>query len=341
MCRLPHARPRVQKGFTLIELMVSLVLGLLLILGVISVYLTNQQAARTNEGLARLQESGRIAFELMSRELRQAGGNGCGARLVSNVLNTPTANWFTDFDAGAIRGFEGNVDVPAIVATGTGVGQRVANTDAVVILSPSATDNAIIVSHNPATTTFTLNTVNHGISTNNLVLVCDQQSAAIVRITAASPGVSNAIVHGTGAGATDNCVQGLGFPRLCAGSGTPKTFSPGGLVATLNAGFWYIGNNPRGGTSLYRANGNTGPEEITDGVTNMQLQYLTRDAVSGNLDTNWVDGSTITDWSDAGPDLPVAMRVQLTLATLQSVGTDQQPIQRIQVHAVTLRNRSL
>ncbi|MCU0942633.1 MAG: hypothetical protein MUE35_08805, partial [Hydrogenophaga sp.] len=104
--------------------MVSLVLGLLLILGVISVYLTNQQAARTNEGLARLQESGRIAFELMSRELRQAGGNACGARLLSNVLNNPAANWFTDFDAGSLRGFDGDQDSVGIVAIGNAVGQR-------------------------------------------------------------------------------------------------------------------------------------------------------------------------------------------------------------------------
>jgi type IV pilus assembly protein PilW len=332
---------RDQRGFTLIELMVSLVLGLLLILGVISVYLTNQQAARTNEGLARLQESGRIAFELMSRELRQAGGNACGARLLSNVLNNPAANWFTDFDAGSLRGFDGDQDSVGIVAIGNAVGQRVADTDAVIIMSPSATDNAIIVSHDPATTTFTLNTVNHGVSTNNLVLVCDQQSAAIVRITAASPGTTNTIVHGVGAAVDENCVPGLGFPRLCAGTGTPKTFTPGGLVATLNPGFWYIGNNPRGGRSLYRADSNGTAEEITDGVVDMQLRYLTRDAVAGTLETDWVDADAILDWSDAGADLPVAMRIQLSLETLQSVGTDQQPLRRQQVHAVTLRNRSL
>ncbi|MBL0920402.1 MAG: prepilin-type N-terminal cleavage/methylation domain-containing protein [Hydrogenophaga sp.] len=338
--RLTFVAQRSQKGFTLVELMISLVLGLLLILGVISVYVTNQQAARTNEGLARLQEGGRIAFELMSRELRQAGGNACGARLVANVLNNPTTNWYTDFAAGPVRGFEGNAPATGIVTTGAAVGQRVANTDAVVIMSPSPNDNAIIVVHNAPAATFELNTIDHGIADGDVVLVCDQQSAAIAQITSASPGANANIVHNAGASTPGNCTTGLGFPALCTTPGTPKTFTSGGIVARLSPGFWYIGNNPRGGRSLYRANA-TAQEEITDGVTDMQLRYLTRNSSSGNLGINWVDASTITDWSEAGDEQPVAMRIELTLASLQSVGTDQQPLRRVQVYAVTLRNRAL
>lgn len=330
---------RGQRGLSLVELMVALVLGLLLVLGVMSVYVTNQQAARTNEGLARLQEGGRIAFELISRELRQAGGNACGARLVANVLNAPNANWYTDFAAGPVRGFEGNVVATGVVPTGTAVGERVNNTDAVIIMSPSPNDNATIVTHNPTAAEFSLNTVNHGIAVDEIVMVCDQQSAAITQITNASPGTNTTIVHNTGSSTPGNCTKGLGYPVLCTTNGTPKTFSGGGIVARLNPGFWYIGNNPRGGRSLYRASATT-REEITDGVTDMQLRYLTRNSVSGNLANNWVDASTIADWSDAGPELAVAMRIELTLASLQSVGTDQQPLRRVQVHAVTLRNRA-
>lgn len=65
---------RRQGGFSLIELMVALVLGLVLIGGVINIFVTNQQAFRTNENLARLQENARISFELTAREIRQAGG---------------------------------------------------------------------------------------------------------------------------------------------------------------------------------------------------------------------------------------------------------------------------
>lgn len=329
-----------QAGFSLVELMIALVLGMLLVIGVVSVYVTNQQAARTNEGLSRLQESGRIAFELMSREMRQAGGNACGAKLVANVLNNPSNNWYTDFDAGPVIGFEGNVPATGIVATGTAVGQRVNGTDAILIMGPSPNDNATIVTHNPTAAEFSLSTVNHGIAVDDVVLVCDQQSAAITQITNASPGTNNTIVHNTGTAAPGNCTKGLGYPVLCTTNGTPKTFTGGGIVSKLNPGFWYIGNNPRGGRSLYRAS-STAQVEITDGVADMQLQYLTRNGVSGNLAVDWVDASTIADWTNAGPELPVAVRVQLSLQSLQNVGTDQQTLNRVQVYSVTLRNRAL
>jgi type IV pilus assembly protein PilW len=336
---VPPFMRRAQRGLTLIELMVSMVLGLLLVLGVVSVYVTNQQAARTNEGLARLQEGGRIAFELLSRELRQAGGNPCGARLIANVLVNPTANWYTDFAAGPVRGFEGNVAAADIVPTGSAVGERVLNTDAVLVMSANTNDAATVVTHNPTAASFELSTINHGIADGEVVMVCDNQSAAITQITSAQSGTNTTIVHNTGEEVPGNCTKGLGYPTLCTTNGTPKTFTEGSVISRLNPGFWYIGNNPRGGRSLYRA-GRISREEITDGVTDMQLRYLTRNATSGVLANNWVEASAITNWSDGGTDLPVAMRIHLSLVSLQAVGTDQQSLRREQVYAVTLRNRA-
>ena len=65
------------RGFTLIELMVAMLLGLIVVGGVISVMLANKRSYRTNEGLAQVQESARTAFELMARDIRQSAGNGC------------------------------------------------------------------------------------------------------------------------------------------------------------------------------------------------------------------------------------------------------------------------
>src|SRR3546814_1117931 len=46
-----------QAGFSLVELMISLVLGLIVIGGVTTVFLSNQQSYRSNEGLSQLQEN--------------------------------------------------------------------------------------------------------------------------------------------------------------------------------------------------------------------------------------------------------------------------------------------
>jgi type IV pilus assembly protein PilW len=67
---LPHLRAH---GFTLIELMVSMVLGLMLSAGIVNIYLQNKQNYLQDEELARMQENARYAIGLLKRELTMAG----------------------------------------------------------------------------------------------------------------------------------------------------------------------------------------------------------------------------------------------------------------------------
>ena len=62
-----------QRGLSLVELMVALVLGLVLMTGVIQVFLASRQTYATNEAMARMQENGRFALEFISRSARLAG----------------------------------------------------------------------------------------------------------------------------------------------------------------------------------------------------------------------------------------------------------------------------
>ncbi len=66
-------RPRAQHGLTLVELMLALAVGLLLIAASVQVFSSMSQNARAQENLARMQETGRLALELISREIRLAG----------------------------------------------------------------------------------------------------------------------------------------------------------------------------------------------------------------------------------------------------------------------------
>ena len=54
-------------GFTLIELMIAMLLGLIVIGGVSSIFLANQQTYRSNEALSEVQDGARVAFEMLSR----------------------------------------------------------------------------------------------------------------------------------------------------------------------------------------------------------------------------------------------------------------------------------
>ena len=61
------------RGFTLIEMMVALVIGLLITLVVLQAYLSGLGTQMTQTGAARAQESSRIAFDLLAHSLRKAG----------------------------------------------------------------------------------------------------------------------------------------------------------------------------------------------------------------------------------------------------------------------------
>lgn len=75
-----------ERGISLIELMVSLIISTLLILGVLQLFLNTSSSDRTNNALARVQENGRIAIELIGADARRAGFQGCVASRVTTEV---------------------------------------------------------------------------------------------------------------------------------------------------------------------------------------------------------------------------------------------------------------
>jgi len=70
------AAPR-NSGFTLIEIMIALTLGLLLSIGIISLFGNTSRTNRLQNGLARLQENGRFAVTRMETDLRMTAAQYC------------------------------------------------------------------------------------------------------------------------------------------------------------------------------------------------------------------------------------------------------------------------
>jgi type IV pilus assembly protein PilW len=61
-----------QKGFSIIELMIAMTLGMMLITAVISIFLSSNKNFSQNDRYARLQENGRFALRLVTKELTMA-----------------------------------------------------------------------------------------------------------------------------------------------------------------------------------------------------------------------------------------------------------------------------
>lgn len=328
-------------GFTLIELMVSLVLGLVVIAGVVSVFFASQQSYRTNEALGDVQDSSRIAFELMSRDIRQAGLTGCNNNgRVANVLNDQTvaANWWANW-ANALHGYTGTTTVDPAVSIGTAATERVSGTDSLEVVG--ADDSGLTVkNHVSSSATIHLNETTSDIAQGDIVMVCDPDHTAIMQVSGPVGSHMVTFDHNTGAGVLSpgNCSKGLGYPPDCTGAaiGNKYEFPPNSSVAKLTASDWYIGNNDVSGRSLYRkalvlTGGKPTPtaQEMVRGVTDMKIGYH----VAGGA--AFVLASAISDWA-------VVDAVQVTL-TLESsdkrAGTDTKPVSRTFTSITTVRNR--
>ncbi|MEO6920051.1 MAG: PilW family protein [Collimonas sp.] len=77
---------RKMRGFTLIELMVSLTIGLIIMLFLSSLYFNSKSSSRLNDDNARIQEDGRFALGVIERSLMQAG---FGNMMTGNTTDFP------------------------------------------------------------------------------------------------------------------------------------------------------------------------------------------------------------------------------------------------------------
>lgn len=346
-CGSPHRN----HGFSLIELMIAMVLGLIVTGAAVALFFSNSRTYASTENLGRIQENARTAFELMARDIREAAGNTCGASREAtnppaNVLTGAAGLWFSGANGG-VQGYAATDTMPGL-ATGAARGQRVAGTEGVDLVSTFGPP-LNVVQHNAGTATITLNTTAHGLVAGDIAMVCDVQHGAIFQVTDATGAT---IRHSNGGAAPGNCSTSLGglgpgcgtaqyefgcrLGGVGSGSGTPNCATERwtASVARLRASRWWIGNNGDGGRSLWqtvRAGGAEQNLEIADGVGAMQISYLVRGANA------YVNAATVTaanNWPNV-----VALRIDLQMTGTDIPGANGTQITRSFDNTVMLRNR--
>ncbi|MEY2114603.1 MULTISPECIES: prepilin-type N-terminal cleavage/methylation domain-containing protein [Rhodanobacter] len=326
-------------GFTLIELMVAMVLGLIVVGGVVSVFLANQRTYRTNQALGDVQDGSRLAFELMARDIREAGLTGCNNNgRVANVLNNQSTAWWADW-GNAVHGYGvGTATADPALTVGTAATNQVGGTDSLQLIG--AADSGLSVAATPSSTAanFKLNDKTSDIVTGDVVIVCDPDHAAIAQVTSYNSSNVTLVHNAGGSTVPGNCSKGLAFPTNCASpNGNGYAFGPNSQIFKLGAVDWYIGYNPLGGKSLYRVNvvttaGAPTPtaQEMVRDVTGMVISYHQAGVAS------FVDAKTVAaNWGAVD-----SVRVQLTVESVDKrAGTDTKPITRQFSATTTVRNR--
>ncbi len=334
--------PKLIRGVTLIELMVSLTIGLMIIAAIGYVFLGSKQSFRTQDTLSRMQENARAAFQLMEKDIRMTGFRGCPANSAAagdiNILVSAT-DWDKNLLGQPLIGYEkaSATNWSAFPAGVTDVVGNVLAGDALTVLHADNTQEYIVSAHTPTATPpqITL-TANHNINQGQILIAakpdCSRttifQNTKDCTLTSGSCGHS-LIQHNATDCTAGNSRKGLGSPIGTCPTGTTDTFDAGSRLHRLSATTYYIRNrdntDPQCTTnptlcspSLYRqvltANAgapSTIAEELIDGVQDMQLAYAVDNGTDRAIDA-YVTAPNVTDWSKV-----LGIRVSLLMVSSQ------------------------
>ena len=175
---------RLQRGLSLVELMVSITLGLFLTLAVIQVFTSSRGAFRSQDSMSVLQENGRFALAFLTEDIRMAGYMGCPrittlptASMHNNLAATPKAK----FDFTAASTLSGTNNVGASNTWGAAEG-----TDVIRVLR--AKNNSARLNGTASGTTITLAsaTGNPSINAGDVIMISDCIDSDIVSVTQVS-----------------------------------------------------------------------------------------------------------------------------------------------------------
>lgn len=349
------------RGLSLIELMIALVLGLVVSAAAGGIFLANKRVYASTETLNRIQENTRVSFEIMARDLREAGGNPCGGGVpIVSQLVAGNTTWWQQYDDG-LHGYPAGTAAPG-TTSGSGTAQRVADTDAIDLHLANNGDIRVLQHDNPSAN-LRVNSAG-GIEDGDILLVCNNTFAFVFEATGVNSAGGVVGVQHNGGGSDGNCGQEFQYERNCTGGASGDKgycfLVPAGssvnpncdkharspaTVVQVQSFRWYIGNNGRGGRSLYRAtlenaNGAATPNvvetvEIAEGVTDMQLRYRS------NGGAGFVAAGAVANWAAVN-----AVQVNLTVAGVEGAlqgayveGTDGAALSRELTHVVALRNK--
>lgn len=316
-----------QRGFSIVELMVALLLGLFLVSGVTAMYISSKQSYRMTDNISRLQESLRFSLDFMSSDIRMAGYMPCRfPPLTRNAIDnadTGSNAWFLDYFNFGVRGYEGSAggfptDLPAV---GTNAGDRVAGTDAIVILKASLYTSSLS-SHDATANTFTLqsNFTDSDFERGRIGIVCDPRQAAMFQVSNAATGLktvsyNNAanILPGNDAGVITNI----------------GNYGADAQIAAYEPVVYYIANSTQNPAirSLKRQNlvarasganeiAEMQEEELLEGVESMQILYG-EDTLNNDLVVDrYVTADNVVNWQNV-----ITVRIGLLMASGEQVTT--------------------
>lgn len=277
---------RKQAGLSLIELMISITLGLVLMAGVVQMFVSSKTVFSTQQSMSRIQETGRLAIEFLSRDIRMAGFYGCFrpnptelARKLQNdtlVINSLYGNF-----SEAIRGYASKDALTAAEKSYLTSADLEANTNVLVLRAASPSPRII----NAVNTDTTLqvystqpiaNDCVDGLCRGDAAVASDCFRARVFEVEKLTAVGSNLTIEHP-----DNWSVGTDLTASYAS----------GEVLPMNAISYFIATGAGGAPSLWQKLNQKAAVEVLEGVEKIVYKFATE------KNATYREAGSITNWS--------------------------------------------
>lgn len=269
-------------GLSLVELMISITLGIVLMTGVVQIFLSSKSVFSSQQGLSRIQETGRLGVEFLARDLRMAAYYGCyrpkpnfpGGELQNGTM--VISGLHGNFAEG-VRGYNSIASLPGgAAALGASITPLTKGTANLVIVRSvnvaglplsKANDLNGVYAYTPGPAD--KNGCVEGMCNNSAVIVSDCFKARVYQVAVAPSVTGNEVYlrHNAGWGggviATENFLNAE--------------------VAAVNTNIYFLAKGVSGQPSLWQKTNTEAPVELLEGVEQMRITYATSDNQSYRL----------------------------------------------------------
>ena len=265
------------RGFTLIELMVAMVVGLLISGVAITVFAMTKNTSRIGDALSRYQEGFRFGTQLMSRDIRMAGYFGCNSTLNHQPADLISGTVDDTHYTQAIKGYAGSDLIPAALSN------RTADSDVVRIQFGNAESHRLSEAMTDKSSAIKLNKTSD-FAAGDSVVIADCSAASSFKLTSAgTAGATTTLTHTTAANSTADLA---------------KKFDTSAEVYALETTYFYVaqsGDRHLLMRKILRGSTMT-EEEVADGIMDLKLLYGI-DTDNDTQPNEYVTSGGVTNWN--------------------------------------------
>lgn len=313
-----------QQGLSIIELMVAVALSSLLLFGVLNIFDGTKRSTQIANSFSRVQEGGRIATEMMARDIRMADYWGCtpDSSKIFDHLDSSDSDYSAELNPASQEGINGADNVGNGVTVG-GIPVK-AGTDTLTLRGASRHPNLKIVSPymTPNSATIHVST-GTDVPKGMVLLISDCNAADLFSNTQNNTRTSGQINHATGTvnSGPDNAIKDMS-----------QTYGADAQILIPTVRTYFIGQPP--GTTIWslwrRVDGQN--QELVRDVEDLQIVYGEDSSGDGS-----VDGFDVA----SGVDMEDVISVRVALDVRNTSSTTSDPMSRNFTVTANVRNRSL